>query len=387
MTGSLQVKNNKYYAVLNTYDANGKRKPTWISTGFTVKGNKKRAETFLQQRIRQYTDFNDRLKCDVLLSDYVRHWLSIAKLRKDAVTYQGYEAAANAHILPYFDQASVRLVDANHKVLQVFFDEKAKTGRIDGKGGLSAKTLRIFKNILRQTFTEAMENELISSNPCDKLTLPPIERYEYSFYNAQEITALFDALKHEPLLPLIKVTVLYGLRRSELLGLQWDSVDFVRNTLTIRHTVSLGTKVVEKNKTKTESSYRSFPLMGEVRAIFLAAKQNEESNKKLFGKDYHNNSYIFKWPDGTPYAPAYITHKFDKLLKANDLRHIRFHELRHSCASYMIDHGFTLKDIQEWLGHADIKLTANIYSHLDVSRKQHIAASFSDILGTAPERC
>ena len=137
---------------------------------------------------------------------------------------------------------------------------------------------------------------------------------------------------------------------------------------------------VEKDKTKNASSCRSFPLVPEAKEIFLAAKAEEEENRRLFGKEYHENDYVFKWPDGHPYAPDYISRNFSQLLKRHKLPHIRFHELRHSCASLLLNSGFTLKDVQEWMGHADIKMTADIYGHLDTARKQTMAAKLSGSL-------
>lgn len=98
----------------------------------------------------------------------------------------------------------------------------------------------------------------------------------------------------------------------------------------------------------------------------------------MFGKEYINNDYIFKWDNGNPFDPSYISHKWGKILNKYSLPHIRFHELRHSSASFLIAKGFGLKDIQEWLGHADIKLTANTYSHLDIERKNSLANAFSN---------
>lgn len=191
---------------------------------------------------------------------------------------------------------------------------------------------------------------------------------------------LLDSIRDDPLFPLVKITAIYGLRRSELLGLQWDSIDFESGTLTIRHTVSKVTKPVEKDKTKNASSYRSFPLLPEARAIFLQALSDQRTNRRLFGKAYQENPYVFKWPDGRPFPPDYITHHFARLLQKNGLPRIRFHELRHSCASILLSNGFTLKDVQEWLGHSDIKMTANVYGHLDMARKQSIAQEMSSLL-------
>lgn len=382
MTGCLQVKNGMFYIVLSTYE-NGKRKRPWIATGLPVKGNKRKAEQMLREKLQEYEVKAGIIRSDIRFSDYVRYWLTVAQRKVDEVTYQGYEAIAKVHVLPYFDASGVKLQDVTLPVLQAYIDEKTVSGRVDGKGGLSARSMRLHKNILHQTLTEAVKNGLIAANPCQYLIMPKQERHEAHFYNAQQLQALFDAIRDEETYPLVKITALYGLRRSELLGLKWDSIDFAAGTMTIRHTVSKVTKVVEKDKTKNASSYRTFPLTDEARAIFVTAKALKEENRKLFGKEYHANDYVFTWPDGRPYSPDYITDKFSSLLRKHDLPHIRFHELRHSCASLLINSGFGLKDVQEWLGHSDIKMTANIYGHLDVARKQSIANMLSGSLAAS----
>ena len=211
--------------------------------------------------------------------------------------------------------------------------------------------------------------------------MPQTQRYESKFYSAEQITTLLNAIRDEPLYSLIRLTAVYGLRRSEVLGLKWDSIDFNTNTLTIKHTVSKVTEVIEKDKTKNASSRRSFPLIPDIKQMLLQLNEQENRNRKAFGKSYVNNDYILKWDDGRPFSPDYVTHRFSVLLKKNNLPHIRFHELRHSCASFLINMGFTLKDVQEWLGHSDIKMTANIYSHLDVSRMKNMADMLANTLG------
>lgn len=379
MTGSLQIKNDIYYIVLNIYE-NGKRKPKWISTKLPCKGNKRKAEQMLRDTLQQYENQPLTVKSDILFADYIRLWLKTVQRKVDIVTYQGYEVLANSQVLPYFDSKGVKLQDVTTEILQAYIDEKHQNGRKDGKGGLSAASIRRHKNILHQTLSEAVKNKLLPTNPCQFLALPRQEKFQSSYYSAEQLQRLFDAIKDEPLYPLVKIAAMYGLRRSELLGLKWDSIDFDAGRLTIRHTVSQVTKPVEKDKTKNASSYRSFPLVDEARSIFLEAKAREKENRLLFGKEYQENEYVFKWDDGHMYAPEYISQKFAALLKKYGLPHIRFHELRHSCASLLLNAGFTLKDVQEWMGHADIKMTADIYGHLDTARKQGMADKLSNSL-------
>lgn len=195
----------------------------------------------------------------------------------DEVTYQGYESLANSHILPYFDASGLKLQQVTRQLLQDYMDEKAAHGRKDGKGGLSPRSLRLHKNILYQALTEAVKAGLLSANPCEYIDLPSVPRHEAHFYTAEQVQTLLDSIRDDPLFPLVKITAIYGLRRSELLGLQWDSIDFESGTLTIRHTVSKVTKPVEKDKTKNASSYRSFPLLPEARAIFLQALSDQRT--------------------------------------------------------------------------------------------------------------
>ena len=382
MTGSLTIKNGKYYAVLNTYE-DGKRKKKWINSGLPEKGNKRKAEAFLREKIAEYERMEGIVQTDILFADYVRHWLTHIARKVDEVTMQGYQTLADSHILPYFDQKKVPLRSIDHTMIQRYMDEKHECGRLDGKGGLSPRSLRLHKNIISQTLDLAVQTKLIPANPCQFVELPQNVRYESTFYTAAQLQDLFTALQGDELLPLVKITALYGLRRSELLGLQWDSIDFERKTMTIRHTVSKVTEVVAKDKTKNASSRRTFPLTVVAEAIFRRAKELEQQNRAAFGREYQENAYVFKWADGHPYSPDYISHRFNRLLKKHELPHIRFHELRHSCASLLIDMGFTLKDVQEWLGHSDIKMTANIYAHLDTARKTNMADSIAARFGAA----
>ena len=384
MTGSLQTKCGKYYAVLNITE-NGKRKQKWVNTHISDSGSKKEAKKFLRELLNEYeikskVCVDDINTINVLFADYIVEWLKEAELKVDTVTYQHYKNDAENHVIPYFKSNKIKLVDIDRQALQNYFNYKAKNGRLDGKGGLSPKTLRNHKNVIYQALNLACVNGLLDKNPCTNITLPKKVRYDYEFYNLEEINEFLKVVKNEQLYPLYLFTVTFGLRRSEVLGVKWKSIDIEAKTLTIKSTVTRANTIVEKDKTKTEASYRTFPLSDDIVNLLVLLKNQEKENKSFFGREYIQNDYVFKWDNGQPYNPDYITSKFAKTLKKYNLKKIRFHDLRHSCASLLNAQGYTLKDIQEWLGHADIQTTANTYAHLDIGRKKNITNCLSSVI-------
>lgn len=273
MTASLRVKNDKYYVVL-THTTDGKKNQTWVSTGLSVTGNEGKARQLMLDMLGEKPE--QEVPPDMLFSDAVRRWLEDVRHRVDEVTYQGYEVQARAHILPYFDDLQIRLCDVDGETLQTYINVKAKFGRSDGHGGLSAVSLRQHKNVLNQTLKLAQRDGLIQTNPADLVVMPHAAQFTGTFYTEAQMRDLLTAVKNERLYPIIYVTALYGLRRSEVLGLKWDSINFAMQTLTIRHTVARVTKVVEKNKTKNASSFRSFPLTDDAVRLFKILLQQEQ---------------------------------------------------------------------------------------------------------------
>ena len=382
MTGSLQTKNNQYYIVLNTYE-NGKRKQKWINTQLPEKGNKTRAQKLLRETLSEYELAEERRareeanRSNMRFVDAIREWYA-SKTEDfehpiDEITKQGYMALMKNQVIPYWEEKGLLLSEIKKNNLQEYINEKAKKGRLDGKGGLKPRSLRLIKNILNQTLLYCVSEGMILSNPCQFVKLPVCERFEASFFTKSQIDELLEKIREEPLYPLIRLTALYGLRRSEALGLRWDCVNFEAETITIRRTVSKVTTVVVKDKTKNTSSRRSFPMTQEIKELLLDMKAQQEADRQFFGNSYQDGDSVFRWSDGRPFSPDYVSDKFPKLLKANGMPHIRFHELRHSAASNLLNMGFSLKDVQDWLGHSDIKTTANTYGHLDAKRKLSMA--------------
>ncbi len=234
----------------------------------------------------------------------------------------------------------------------------------------------------------AVKIGLINSNPSDRIERPKKEKFVGSIYNQEELEQLFEVVKGDPIELAVILGAFYGLRRSEVVGLKWNAIDFKQKTITIRHTVTQVTldgksQIIQKDRTKTKSSYRSLPLIPPFEELLYRLKAQQEMNRKMCGKGYCNDfrEYIYVNEIGELIKPGYITQHFPLVLKKNGLRKIRFHDLRHSCASLLYANGVSLKEIQEWLGHSDISTTSNIYTHLDFSSK---IASANAIISVFP---
>lgn len=179
----------------------------------------------------------------------------------------------------------------------------------------------------------------------------------------------------------------YGLRRSEVLGLRWDAIDFESKTITIKHTVNEARvdgkcTLVMADTTKTKSSFRTLPLVAPFEEMLFKMKMEQEENKRLCGNCYCQDyiGYIYVNEIGEIIKPGFLTSHFASVLKANNMPRIRFHDLRHTCASLLFAQGVSLKEIQAWLGHSTIGTTANIYTHLDENNKLSSANAILSIL-------
>lgn len=217
---------------------------------------------------------------------------------------------------------------------------------------------------------------LIKSNPADRIEKPSKNRFHTNIYNQHELQQLFTVSKDDPLELPILAAAFYGLRRSEVIGLKWSAIDFERKTIRINHTVvqttiNGKTKIIPKDGTKTFSSYRTLPLVPPFEKLLSKVKETQIQNQQSFGRDYCKDylEYVCVDSMGHLLEPNFVTQHFSLLLERNGLKKIRFHDLRHSCASLLYTNGIGLKEIQEWLGHSDIGTTSNIYTHLDYSKK------------------
>lgn len=317
-----------------------------------------------EQRLRKMGAYRD-----MLFSDYIKEWLNSVQNKVAPSTYKGYYDYANGRMIPYFENEELRLRDITladiYNYIEYLYNE-----------GLKANTIKHHRSVLSCVFDRAVEQELFEYNFIAKLKPIKTDEYIPNFYKHEELLQLFEVIKETTIrLPVI-IAAVYGLRREEVLGLKWDAIDFKRKTITIRHTVQRFkvngvTQFVFKDTTKSQSSYRTLPLFDFIADLLLEYKKIYAEYKKLFGVSYCKKyqEYICLMPNGELIKPNYLTHTFAKVLEDNGLKHIRLHDLRHSCAILLIQNKVPVKDIQIWLGHSNIQTTM-IYTHMDDSNKE-----------------
>jgi len=370
MTGSVQTKKGRpnYFAVLNIYDDNGKRKLKWVDTGIPTKGNNKRkADEKLNELIRRHENSTIDLSSDIYFLDFMKQWLETVNLTLEPTTYDGYKRIFDNHISPHFKPKRLRIIDVTPAHIQQYINAKLED--------VSANTVRKHMANITKCFENAVKQNLITFNPAKRIELPKKVKYTGAkFYNEKQIEQLINCCKGDPLEIVIKLTLIYGLRRSEVLGLKWGAIDLGEQVLSIVHTVVKTGRVVHKrNQTKNDSSSTTFPIPEVMVEELQKWKVQQEAHKLLQPNDYVDEGYVCTYPDGRLLATEFVSHHFALLLKKNGMPHIRFHDLRHSSASYLKYLGFDLKDIQTWLRHGDIQTTLNLYTHLDMEAKKNIA--------------
>lgn len=291
---------------------------------------------------------------------FFKLWLKEQQLHLEKSTYEAYQTYILKHIAPYYSGLPLEDLRASH--VNAYCREKLRSGRCDWKsGGLSLVSVRKHLSVTKQALNDAVILGYIQSNPALAVRLPRKKSGltdRTVLMSAEEAKRVLDAFRSSFLYPAVALALYYGLRRSEVCGLRWSAIDFDANTICICHTVVKGLTIEAKDRTKTETSRRTYQLLPEVRDMLLRLPRT--------------SPYVLTLGGGF-LRPDTVTRTFSKVLKRAGLPHMRFHDLRHSTASILFDLGFELEDVKQWLGHSDIDTTSNIYLHYNRKRTVLIA--------------
>ena len=386
ITGSVQINKGYYFIVFNMYNEYGKRKPEWHSTGLKVDSNerknqqnKKQAEKMLKEelvRLNAENSFSNKMNSsarnskysNMLFSDYMLEWLANIKPKVVQSTYIGYEQVVKGRLCPYFKSKKIKLIDLRPRDIQDFINYLYKQK-------LKGSTIAHYTSNMNTALKEAVIAEIIPSNPMDRIESVKKEVYIPEFYTDNELLDLIEVIKTQDLELPLTLGILYGLRREEILGLTWNAIDFNNKSITIRKTVGRGkydgvTQFLIKDIPKNKSSYRTLPMFDFITDLLKKYKEKYKLNEKIFGNTYITDykDFICLMDNGELVKPDYVDRTFSRILKENGFRHIRLHDLRHSCATLLLRNGVPLPEIQKWLGHSNI-ITTQRYSHLDQNDK------------------
>ncbi len=316
-------------------------------------------------------DLTEDQVANLFFSDYIKLYLPVLKKRQiEAITYSGYERNVKT-IANYFKEKEIKLKDLTGKDIQKFYDEQLLR--------VKPNTVIHYHAVIRLALCYARKQGYITVNPIDEVEKPEKNQYVGKFYSAEELKILFKSVRDTYLEIPVLMGGFYGLRRSECVGLRWSAFDFEDNVFYVNHTVNVvvenGKKrIIAKDRAKTKSSLRALPLDESVKRRLLELKAKQDDYRRQFRSSYNHkwNDYLMVDELGNLILPEYVSEAFRDTLRKHNLRHIRFHDLRHTCATLLLNKGkgtVTIKDIQLWLGHSDFATTANIYSHLDASSK------------------
>ncbi len=383
---SVQSKRGRLYAVIQVKE-NGKTKPVWRALGLPEGTGKSKVQKAYREVVSKFEiEYAESLMrrnnpaAGLSVFDYLCAYLERAKPNIQINTYESYHGMIYGKIRRYFElRTKLTVANLKPKDIQEFYDSLFAEGVV-------ANTVIHYHAIMRRAFNQAFKDGLIDANPFDRVERPKKNKYHGDNYSEEELAALLELTRSDPIYPAIILAGCMGLRRSEALGLRWSRIDWEQNTVLLDTKVVEyerdGEKVVEPvEEMKNKSSRRTLPLPGPVREMLETEKEKQEIYRKMFGKSYDLRYLDYVCVDqlGRLIRPSYVTQHFSDIIKKYGLRKLTFHGLRHTMASILISHDVPLINVSNFLGHSDISTTANIYAHLDKASKQASADIITDI--------
>lgn len=392
LPASVQPKKGRLYAVIQTKE-HGKSKPVWRSLGLPEGSNKSKVNKAFREVVKQFEEeYAERLArgnrppSDIPIFEYMCGYLKKIQQNLQKNTVESYHSMIYGKIRRYFSARS-HLTVGNLTVKDV--EDFYETLYADG---VVSNTVIHYHAILHRAFKQAFKDGMINVNPFDRIDRPKKNKFHGANYSKEELVTLLELTRTDVIYPAILLAGGMGLRRSEALGIRWSRIDWEKKT------VLLDTKIVEYKENgkvivrpveemKNKSSRRTLPLPDPVYEMLTEEKEKQDMYRRLFKGSYNRkyDDFVCVNELGELIRPSYVTQHFSDLLKKYGLRHIRFHDLRHTFASLLISQNVPLINVSNFLGHSDLATTSNIYAHLDKASKQASADIMTDILNMGKE--
>jgi integrase len=297
------------------------------------------------------------------LGDYLDYWL---KMRRDSLaikttTYVSYNSYMRHNVIPVLGNIAFQQLTGTH-IQHLYTLLRAK--------GMAPNTVHLIHTILSAALNDAVKWQRIAFNPCQRLTAPRTQKTEMKYISHEQAMQLVEAAKGYRIEHIILVAVSLGLRRGEILGLHWDDIDFAQGSLSVRRTVSYippqdgAPHQYLETDPKTATSKRTILLPTFIQETLKIHRSAQLQERLQAGKAWEQHNLVFCSALGKHIKPSSLTDQFKCALEKANLPDMRFHDLRHSAATILLSLGVNIKVIQELLGHANISITLDIYSHV-----------------------
>src|SRR5450756_811211 len=360
-------KRGVYQAIVeNGRDERGKRVQI-----FRDAKTKKEARQILQTLLRELDDGTFVAPSDLTVAEYLESWLAdVVRHQVGARTRDRYEGIAACHLAP-------RLGAMKLSALRPDQIQRCYSDLLDA--GLSLASVHKVHVVLHSALRSAVRTRLIARSPCDDLVLPRIRTPEIKALTDKEIGAMLAAADGSRVAVPLLVLVSLGVRRGELLALQWDDVDLEASTVSVRRTLEESSAGVHLKQPKTVRSSRAIVLPASTVAALRVHHAAQQRARLAAGKASNKLDLVFPGPDGEPWRPSTFAAACRRAFKRAGLT-CRLHDLRHTHATLLLRQGVHPKVVQERLGHANVSITLDIYSHCTANMQQEAAEKIDEAL-------
>jgi integrase len=350
-------------------DASGKRRTRTV----TIRGSRKDAETELRKRLSALDAGEHVDPTKATLAQWLARWLEIVRTEVSPKTHERYAGICNGNLIPALGGALIQKLSP--ATIQAAYAELASGGRRDGKeGGLSARTRRHCHRVLYAALSRAVELQVLARNPAERVRLPKVERKDFVTLTVEQSRTLLHTMRNSRVYWPTLLALATGMRRGEILALRWGKVDLERATLQV---------VAALEETRAGIRFKP-PKSGKPRTITLPAfaveglrrwKRKQAEELLGLGVRQSGETLVCGRFDGSPKSPLALGQEFQRYVgRTKDLPRVTLHGLRHSHATECLRNGVPLKVVSERLGHSSIRVTADLYSHVDAVMDADAAA-------------
>ena len=324
----------------------------------TVRGTKTQAEAILREHLVK----NERARSSGVLSteprltvgQWLRHWLDhVARHNLRPGTFEGYQAIVERELIPAL--GTVRLNRLGIAEVQELVNSLRHRPH----------WARYQRSVLRSALSEAERQGLVSRNVARLVRVPSPPRKEVSPLSPEQARAFLQAVEGDRLAALYKLGMALGLRQGELLGLQWDAVDLDGGALVVKRSLRRHGGAYHLDEPKTERSRRALPLPSPL-VDALRAHRDRQAFERIIATPWLGDDWnlVFARPDGYPLSGPVVTKQFQRHLERAGLPRVRFHDLRHGAATYLLHAGVPMRSVMDLLGHTQMSTTSDLYSHV-----------------------